>query len=135
VKPLKGKRLELAVRLWQSASRVLARCARQRKRRVWRVWCVRCVLVAGAGQHRFCVRGTGGGKVSSLGRSYSPPSTPRGGPRVSQYNFGGKDSGSTLSFHCVQWWRCVGSRLYHSCASDADEMASNDPSWNTDQGV
>ena len=48
-------------------------------------WCLWGALVVVAGQHRFCVRGTGVRKVALSGERYSRAFTSRVGPRVSQH--------------------------------------------------
>ena len=85
MKPLKGKRLELAVRLGQSILREFGQVFVERKPTgVWLgfLW---CALVLVAGQHRFSVRGTSVRKVALSGERYSRIFTSRGGPRVSQH--------------------------------------------------
>ena len=66
-------------------------------------------LVVVAGQHRFCVRGTGVRKVAPFGERYSCASTPRAGPRVSQ--------------HMPQGWGTVLS-LCDECATACSGMLS-----------
>ena len=85
MKPLKGKRLELAVRLGQSMLGVLDWVPVERKPKGIQCWCLWCALVLVAGQHRFSVRGTRLRKVAPSGERYSRGLTSRGGSRVSQH--------------------------------------------------
>ena len=73
MKPLKGKRLELAVRPWQSTRGVLDGVFVERKPTGASFsWCLWSVLVVVAGQHRFCCARDGGAEGGSLRGALQP---------------------------------------------------------------